>query len=76
MEAKMIEGIRCIYQMGAWETFGRDAVAVVSEGVPGEYIDNPTVKEYQSKGYKLVDANMFGTVNETFEILIFVLSGE
>ena len=51
---------------------GKDALAVVSEGPPGQYEDNPTVNEYKAKGYKLVDGNMFGQGNETGEILIFV----
>ena len=67
-------------QIGAWETYGKDAVAVVSKGSPGNYDDNPTVMEYEAKGYKLVDSNMFGHMfgqgNETGEILIFVKKGE
>lgn len=30
------------------------------------------MKEYKAKGYKLVDANMFGEGTDTFEILTFV----
>ena len=67
-------------QIGAWETYGKDAVAVVSKGSPGNNDDNPTVMEYEAKGYKLVDSNMFGQCgcqgNETGEILIFVKKGE
>ena len=71
MDAKLIESMRFMNQIGAWETYGKDAVAVVSQGTPGEYDDNSTVKEYEAKGYKLVDANMFGQGNESGEILIF-----
>ena len=68
MDEKLIEGMRRMNQIGAWETYGKDAIAVVSQGTPGD----PTVKEYEAKGYKLRDANMFGQGNETGEILIFV----
>ena len=30
------------------------------------------IEEYEAKGYKLRDANMFGQGDETCEILIFV----
>lgn len=63
--------MRFMNQVSAWETYGKDAVAVVSQGTPGEYDYNPTVKEYEAKGYKLVDANMFGQGDESGEILIF-----
>jgi hypothetical protein len=72
MDPKFIEGMRCMNQIGAWEKYGKDALAVVSEGPRGQYEDNPTVNEYKAKGYKLVDGNMFGHGNETGEILIFV----
>ena len=76
MDAKLIEVMRCMNQIDAWETYGKDAVAVVSKGSPGNNDDNPTVMEYEAKGYKLVDSNMFGQGNETGEILIFVKKGE
>ena len=47
MDEKLIEGMRRMNQIGAWETYGKDAIAVVSQGTPGEYADNPTVKEYE-----------------------------
>ena len=68
----IIEDMRCMYQIDAWETYGKDAVAVMNEGFSGEYDENPTMKEYKAKGYKLVDANMFGEGTDTFEILTFV----
>ena len=71
MDAKLIESMRFMNQVSAWETYGKDAVAVVSQGTPGEYADNPTVKDFEAKGYKLVDANMFGQGNESGEILVF-----
>jgi hypothetical protein len=71
MDEILVEQIRCLNQISAWETFGMHAVAVVSKGNPGEYENNPTVIEYQAKGYELVDANMFGQGGETGEILIF-----
>ena len=76
MNSIFIEHMRCVYQIDAWETFGKNAVAVVSEGTPGNYDDNPTVKEYKEKGYKLVDANMFGKGFEFGEILIFIKNAE
>lgn len=45
MDKKLIEGMRRMNQIGAWETYGKDAIAVVSQGTPGEYTDNQTVKE-------------------------------
>ena len=71
MDEILVEQIRCLNQISAWETFGMHAVAVVSKGNPGEYDNNPTVIEYQARGYELVDANMFGQGGETGEILIF-----
>ena len=52
-------------------------VAVISGAEPGDYQNNPTIDEYKQKGYKLIDANMFGKVgaeSERGEILIFKLS--
>ena len=72
MDKNIIEDMRCMYQIDAWETYGKDAVAVMNEGFSGEYDENPTIKEYKAKGYKLVDANMFGEGTDTFEILTFV----
>ena len=42
MDEKLIEGMRRMNQIGAWETYGKDAIAVESQGTPGEYTDNPT----------------------------------
>lgn len=36
MDEKLIEGMRRMNQIGAWETYGKDAIAVVSQGTPGE----------------------------------------
>ena len=71
MDAELIERMKRIYQISAWETYGKDAIAVLSEGTPGIYDNNPTINEYKTKGYKLVDANMFGHGVETGEILVF-----
>ena len=72
MDEIFIRDMKRMNQIGAWETYGKDAIAVVSQGTPGEYTDNQTVKEYEAKGYKLKDVNMFGQGDETGEILIFV----
>lgn len=61
-----------MYEFFYKQDYGKDVVAVISEGEPGEYDENPSVKEYTDKGYKLVDANMFGEEGEIGEILIFV----
>ncbi len=74
MDEEFIEYMRHMNQIGAWETYGKDAIAVVSQGTPGEYTDNPIVKEYEAKGYKLRDANIFGQGYESGEILIFAKS--
>ena len=71
MDEEFIEYVRDMNLIGAWETYGMEAIAVVSQGTPGEYTDNPTVKEYEAMGYKLKDANIFGQGYETGEILIF-----
>lgn len=32
MDKNIIEDMRCMYQIDAWETYGKDAVAVMNEG--------------------------------------------
>ena len=64
MDEKIIVGMRRMNQIGAQETYGNCAIAVVSQGTPGEYTDNPTVNEFQAKDYKLREANMFGQGDE------------
>ena len=56
----------------AREAYGDDVVVVLSEGKPGEYADNPTIKEYKAKGYEFFDANIFGMgLDQTGEVLFF-----
>ena len=71
MEKNFVESMRKHFEFFAKMEYGDSAVAVVSEGKPGEYDNNPTIAKYQELGYKLADANMFGDLGETGEILIF-----
>jgi hypothetical protein len=36
MDKKLIEGMRRMNQIVAWTTYGKDAIAVVNQGTPGE----------------------------------------
>ena len=71
MDAKFVEGMRQMHESCYRLDYGMDVIAVVSAGEPGEYENNPTIEEYTQKGYKLIDANMFGCGNERGEILLF-----
>ena len=56
----------------AREAYGDDVVVVLSEAKPGEYADNPTIKEYKAKGYEFLDANIFGMgLEQMGEVLLF-----
>ena len=71
MDSKFSEEMRRMYESFYKQDEGDSIVAVVSEGIPGEYDDNPTVNDYEAKGYQLIDANIFGQGDESGEILIF-----
>jgi hypothetical protein len=45
---------------------------VLNGGELGVYENNPTVIEYENKGYRLCDANMFGEGLEKMETLTFL----
>ena len=71
MEKELIEKILKIYEFGAKADFGVDAIVVLNGGTPGEYENNPTIIEYEEKGYRFCDANMFGQGCERYEALTF-----
>jgi len=70
MNKAYIERTRKFYE-DCYKEDNEDVVAVVSQGKPGVYQDNPTIKEYEQKGYYLIDANIFGCGDARGEILIF-----
>ena len=55
----------------AKEAFGSDAVVALNAGEPGVYENNLTIIEYERKGYKFCDANMFGEGLVRMETLTF-----
>ena len=70
----LAEDMRLLFEKYYQLEYGEDVVAVISSAEPGDYQNNPTIDEYTQKGYKLIDANMFGTVgteSERGEILVF-----
>ena len=71
METDFVTSMLRIYTLGAIETFGTDVIVVLNGGEPGEYENNPTILEYEKKGYRLCDANMFGKDLEHYEALTF-----
>ena len=71
MDSELSEKTRRMYEFFYRQDMGDSVVAVVSQGTPGEYDENPTVREYAEKGYRLIDANMFGQGDDSGEILIF-----
>jgi hypothetical protein len=71
MEKDFVTNMLEIYTFFAIDTFGTDAIVVLNGGEPSEYENNPTIKEYEEKGYRLCDANMFGQDLERYEALTF-----
>jgi hypothetical protein len=71
MEKDFIATMLKIHTLAAIDTFGTDAIVVLNGGEPGVYENNPTIKEYEEKGYRLCDANMFGQGLERYEALTF-----
>lgn len=66
------EEMRVFYERCYREEYGPEVMAVLNGGEPGNYDNNPTVEEYRQKGYKLIDANMFGdSLGSVAEIFIF-----
>jgi hypothetical protein len=71
MDKDFIATMLKIYTLGAIDRFGTDAIVVLNGGEPGVYENNPTIMEYEKKGYHLCDANMFGKGCERYEALTF-----
>ena len=71
MEKDFVTNMLEIYTFFAIDEFGTDAIVVLNGGEPGEYENNPTIQEYEEKGYRLCDANMFGKGCERYEALTF-----
>lgn len=64
------EAALCLFYEESYREDYPECEAVVCR-TPGEYDDNPIIKEYKQKGYELIDANMCGIRSQTIEILIF-----
>ena len=71
MDNTFIKTMLALHALAAKEAFGADAVVALNAGEPGVYENNPTIKEYEAKGYELCDANMFGEGLERMESLTF-----
>lgn len=72
MDNDFVKKMLIIYTMDAIDRFGSDAIVVLNGGEPGVYENNPTIMEYEGKGYRLCDANMFGVgLDGKYEALTF-----
>ncbi len=72
MDKDLIATMLKIHTLGAIDTFGPNAIVVLNGGEPGVYENNPTIMEFEQKGYRLCDANMFGVgLDERYEALTF-----
>lgn len=71
MDDTYICAMLALHTLAAKETFGIDAVVALNAGEPGVYENNPIIIEYEQKGYKFCDANMFGEGLERMETLTF-----
>ena len=71
MDDTYIYAMLALHTLAAKEAFGADAVVALNVGEPGVYENNPTIIEYEQKGYKFCDANMFGEGLERMETLTF-----
>ena len=71
MDNTFICAMLALHTLAAKEAFGSDAVVALNGGEFGVYENNPTVVEYENKGYRLCDANMFGEGLEKMETLTF-----
>lgn len=71
MDKELIETLREMYEQD-YRMIDSSAEVVVELGEV-DYATNPTIKEYQRKGYKLVDANGFGEgARQCGEFLVFI----
>ncbi len=71
MDKDFIKTMLALHFLAAKEAFGADAVVALNAGELGVYENNPTIIEYEQKGYKFCDANMFGEGLERMETLTF-----
>jgi hypothetical protein len=71
MDKDFIKTMLAMHTLVAKEAFGADAVVALNAGELGVYENNPTIIEYEQKGYKLCDANMSGEGLERMETLTF-----
>lgn len=71
MDKDFIKTMLALHTLVAKETFGSDAVVALNAGELGVYENNPTIIEYEQKGYKFCDANIFGEGLERMETLTF-----
>ena len=73
MDKEHAEKMRVFYERCYRAEYGPEVIAVFNGGEPGSYENNPTIEEYEQKGYKMIDANMFGDgLGSVGEIFIFV----
>jgi len=71
MDIKELESLRMFHEM-AYKEIDDSAIVVVEKGNV-DYENNPTIKDYESKGYKLFDSNRFGSLEGVEgEFLVFV----
>jgi predicted DNA-binding WGR domain protein len=70
MEKSDIESLRKFYEL-AYQEDDSTAIVVVQYGEV-DYANNETIKEYQNKGYVLIDTNRFGEgFKQIGEFLVF-----
>ena len=70
MEKSEIESLRKFYEL-AYQEDDSSAVVVVEYGEV-DYTNNKTIKEFQKKGYELIDTNAFGEgFKQIGEFLVF-----
>ena len=70
MEKSDIESLRKFYEL-AYREEDSSAVVVVEYGEV-DYANNQTIKDYQDKGYELIDSNRFGEgLKQIGEFLVF-----
>lgn len=71
MDKDFIKTMLALHTLAAKEAFGSDAVVALNAGEPGVYENNPTIIEYEQKGYIFCDTNIFGEGLERMETLTF-----
>jgi hypothetical protein len=70
MDKNDIESLRKFYEL-TYQQDDSSAVVVVEYGEV-DYSNNATIKDYQEKGYTLIDSNAFGEgFNKIGEFMVF-----